>query len=313
MKEALGLFYNLPEDVLSTLQSEFDVHNIFELKDNAEFYKNTAPQLKYLLTLSNLPVTTEFLDRCPNLKMISNIGVGLDHFDVEDIKSRGIQLTNTPDVLNDCMADMAMGLLLAVSRKIVMSDKFIRKDKWTSLFTPIMGTRVTGKNIGILGLGRIGKEIAKRAEGFRMNIAYHGRNEQKDQPYRYIAKLKDLALWCDYLMVAAPGGHETHQMVNKDIIEAVGPNGFIINVARGSIIDEPALTKALSQGKLAGAGLDVFPSEPAVTHELKVLENTVLTPHRGPASVETIQEMLTLAMANLFAAKNGKELLTPVE
>jgi lactate dehydrogenase-like 2-hydroxyacid dehydrogenase len=239
------------------------------------------------------------------------MGVGYDIVDAKWAGEHGIIVTNTPDVLNEEVADLAIGLLLATVRQIPQCDRYLRAGKWLEKPYPLTAT-LRERTMGILGLGRIGKAIAKRAEAFGIAIAYHGRNQQADVPYAYHPTLAGLAEACDILMIIAPGGPETRNIVNKEILEALGPNGILINVARGTLVDEPALITALREGKILSAGLDVFADEPRVPQELIDMEQVVLLPHVGSASHHTRNAMGQLVVDNLASWAAGKGPLTPV-
>jgi hydroxypyruvate reductase len=245
----------------------------------------------------------------PNVKMISIFGVGYDGIDVAAVQDRGIQVTHTPDVLTDDVADLAMGLILSMGRRIPQSDKFVRNGDWVSEpFT--MTHKVTGTRLGVVGLGRIGQAIAKRAAAFDMSIAYTGRRAKTNAPFRYHATVSELAANSDYLVVAVPGGNETKNMINAQVLKALGPKGILINIARGSVIDQTALIQALKDKSIAGAGLDVFWDEPNIDPQFFKLHNVVLTPHNGSNTHETRRAMADLALANLKAFFDERPLLT---
>ncbi|WP_407704098.1 2-hydroxyacid dehydrogenase [Xylophilus rhododendri] len=245
----------------------------------------------------------------PDLKVISSFGVGLDTLDLEAAKQRGIPVGYTPDVLNDCVADTAFALLLDVSRRITEADRAVRQGAWKKgQFTA--ATRVTGKRLGILGLGRIGNAIAKRASGFDMEVRYHNRKPAQGSPYTYVASLKELAQWCDYLVIASAGGAETKGLVSAEILDAIGPKGYVINISRGTVIDEAALVDALTHQRIAGAGLDVFEREPHVPEALFALDNVVLLPHIASNTHETRADMAQRVEDNLAAFFAGKPLVS---
>jgi len=247
----------------------------------------------------------------PQLQVISCFGVGVDGIDFKATNLGGITVTNTPDVLNDTVADIALGLVLATARKLVNADAFVRQGQWLKKAFP-MGMSLTGKTLGIIGLGRIGEAIAQRALSFNLNIAYHNRSS-KAVPHRYCASLEELAQISDILVNVLPGGKLTEDIINADVFEALGPQGIFINVGRGSSVDQAALIHALSQNTIAGAGLDVYAKEPQVPAALLNLHNVVLLPHIGSGTNETRQAMGQLVIDNLHAYFNGKPLLSPVE
>jgi lactate dehydrogenase-like 2-hydroxyacid dehydrogenase len=247
----------------------------------------------------------------PALEMISVCGVGYDGIDVAAAKKRGIMVTHTPEVLNDDVADLALGLLLSVARKIPAADRFTRNADW--LDGPFQLTRkLTGAKLGLVGMGRIGQAIAKRAAAFDMDISYTSRNPRSDVSYRYVATPTALAAEVDFLVIITPGGAGTKNLINAEVLKALGPQGFLVNVARGSVVDQAALIEALQKKMIAGAGLDVFVDEPNVPAELRKLDNVVLTPHIASGTVETRKAMSALALANLDAFTGGQQVLTPV-
>ncbi len=238
-------------------------------------------------------------------------GVGYDGIDTAAARARGIAVTHTPDVLTDDVADLAIGLMLATARKIPASDRFVRAGKWQSGKFEL-GTKVSGRRLGIVGFGRIGRAIAHRAEAFGMSIAYTKRTRDTEAPYPYRASPVELARAVDVLIAILPGGESTRGIISAPVLEALGPDGLFVNVARGSVVDEPALVAALASGKLGAAGLDVFVDEPNVPPALLGMENVVLTPHIGSATLQTRQAMADLAFANLQAHFAGEKLPTPI-
>lgn len=248
------------------------------------------------------------IDALPSLKVISSFGVGLDKIDVDAAARRGIAVGYTPDVLNDCVADLAMALMLDVGRGMSAADRFVRRGEWLERRFPL-GRKVSGANLGIVGLGRIGRTIAQRATGFEMPTRYHSRNPVAGVPWGYEPVLHELARWADYLVVITAGGAGTRHLIDAEVLDALGPEGFLINVSRGSVIDEPALVKALREGRIGGAGLDVFDREPHVPGELMHLDNVVLLPHIASGTQETRHAMADLTFDNLEAFfREGKVL-----
>lgn len=284
-------------------------------------YKQTNPEGKLseikddvtaiLATMGNL-VGHNLIEALPNLGCIACYSVGYDNIDMETAKKHNITVTNTPDLVTDDTADTAIALMLAISRRVSEADAFVRVGKWENRSIFPKGRKVTGKKVGIVGLGRIGKAIARRCSAFDMHIAYHGRNEQNDVDYKYYADLKQMAEDVDYLILSCPGGEATKHIINYDILSALGEDGFLINVARGSVVNELDLVQALHNGLIAGAGLDVFENEPQVPVELKTLDNVVLLPHIGTATIETRNEMADLVVKNLLAFVHNKPVLTPI-
>jgi lactate dehydrogenase-like 2-hydroxyacid dehydrogenase len=251
------------------------------------------------------------VDRLPALEIIAINGIGTDAVDLDQARARKLRVTTTPDVLTDDVADMAMALLLATARRVCVADRFVRAGRWPHETLPL-ATKVSGKRLGIIGLGRVGRAIARRAEGFGMPIAYADLQPVSDVPYRYIATFDELATVTDFLVVAASGGAATRGIVNRSVLDALGPSGILINVARGSVVDEAAMVAALTERRLGGAGLDVFAHEPNVPEALWTMDNVVLQPHRASATIETRRAMACLVLDNLAAHFSGREPLTPV-
>ena len=233
--------------------------------------------------------------------MISNFGVGVDRIDLAAAKARGIAVGHTPDVLNDCVADTAIGLMLDIARRSVEADRFVRAGKWAAGGGKSigLGRKVSGARLGIVGLGRIGQTIAKRVGGFDMAVRYHARHPVADAPWTYEPSLIELARWSDFLVVIVAGGAGTRHLINAEVLQALGPRSFLVNVARGSVIDEAALVHALQNGVIAGAGLDVFENEPHVPQALFGLDNVVLLPHIASNTEETREAMGLLTLDNL--------------
>lgn len=257
------------------------------------------------------PIDARFFDRLPHLEIVASFGVGYDHIDAAEAARRGIVVTHTPDVLTDDVADIALALLLSTVRRTGEAERFLRSGAWLAdAFPPTASLR--GRSVGILGLGRIGKAIARRVEAFGLPVSYCGRRNQPEVEYPYYADVLDLAGAVDTLVIAAPGGAATDGLVGRAVLEALGPNGIVVNVGRGSIIDEAALAGALADGTIAGAGLDVFAHEPQVPEALLACANAVLLPHIGSASHHTRDAMARLVVDNLVAWFAGKEPLTPV-
>lgn len=296
----------LPQWLEDQLKANFEVYPLWNEKDPQDYLSRHGAEYEAVVSRAAVGVSKSLINQLPNLKVISSFGVGYDKVAVEFAKSRGIQVGYTPEVLNDCVADTAFGLLIDVARQMSASDRYARSGQW--LKAPYqMTTKVSGKKLGILGLGRIGQVIAKRASGFDMDIRYHNRKPNPDVSYQYEASLLDLAKWCDFLMVASAGGPETNNLVSKQVLEALGPTGFLINIARGTVVDEQALIDSLKNKTIAGAGLDVYQDEPNIPEGLLGIENAVLLPHVASATNETRQAMAELVFDNLMAyAKSGK-------
>jgi hydroxypyruvate reductase len=294
---------------LTQLQAGFTVHDRLHETDPAAFAQ-LAPHIQAIAAQGETRLGAELINRLPALKIISVMGVGYDGIDVAAAKARGVMVTHTPNVLNDDVADLALGLMLCTSRQLCVADQFVRSGQWTNGPLPL-ARKLSGARVGIVGMGRIGQAIAHRAEAFAMQIAYTARS-QKKVAYRYYPTCTALAAESDFLVVITPGGAATARMINAEVLEALGKKGILINVARGSVVDEAALIDALERGMIAGAGLDVFENEPNVPERLRVLPQVVLTPHIGSATGQTRLAMADLAVANLSASFAGQPLLTPV-
>jgi lactate dehydrogenase-like 2-hydroxyacid dehydrogenase len=288
-------------------------HKVWQVEDRDAMIRQTKDKVRGIVSgaLARRRIDAEFMQEFPKLEIIAHMGVGYDLIDAKWAATRNVVVTHTPDVLTDEVADLAMGLLLATVRQIPQADRFLRSGKWHGGIFPLT-TSLQGRRLGILGLGRIGKAIGKRAEAFGVTVAYHGRNRQTDVTYDYYPTLVGLASACDILMVVAPGGADTRNIVNAEVLEALGPDGILVNVARGSLVDEKALVAALRDGKILSAGLDVFADEPRVPQELVDMDHVVLLPHVGSASRQVRLAMGQLALDNLLAWASGKPALTPV-
>ncbi len=297
--------------IMEGIESRFPSTRLFEQADRAAFLGKEGARFKGLVAGQAIACDAALLGQLPNLRIISSFGVGYDLVDTSCARSHGVTVTNTPDVLTDEVADLAIGLLIATVRRLPQADAFVRQARWLKGNFPLSDT-LRGKTMGILGLGRIGKAIAQRAEAFGLKLAYHGRTRQSDIAYPYFASLLDMARAVDILMVIAPGSASTKAIVNRAVLEALGPQGTLINVARGSLVDENALVEALKSGTLGAAGLDVFEDEPRVPEVLFGLENVVLLPHIGSASIFTRNQMGQLVVDNVIAMAEGRGPLTPV-
>jgi lactate dehydrogenase-like 2-hydroxyacid dehydrogenase len=252
------------------------------------------------------------LAQLPKLEIIASASVGYDGIGVADAAARGIPVTNTPGVLNDDVADLAIALLVMTARRLAAADKYVREGKWVKNGHMPLAKKASGKKLGIVGLGRIGQDIARRAEAMNMTISYTNRRPVEGVAYKFIPSLVELARENDFVIVIASAGPDATKMINREVIEALGPEGILVNVSRGRVVDEAALVEALKSGKLGGAGLDVFEDEPQVPADLIAMENVVLTPHVGSGTIETRTDMGQLALDNLAAWFAGKPLLTEV-
>ncbi len=296
--------------LMEALQAEFTVHDRIHETEPAAFGL-VASKIRAISGGGESKVNAELIGKLPRLEVVSVFGVGYDGYDVPALKSRGIPLTNTPDVLTEDVADMGMALMLSVARRVPQNDAYLRAGKWRNGPAPL-ARKMSGARLGIVGLGRIGLAIAKRAEGFGMSIAYTTRTARKDVAYRYFPSAAALAAEVDFLMVITPGGAGTKGLINAEVLSALGQKGYLINVARGSVIDEAALIRALEGGVIAGAGLDVFENEPNVPQALIDRDNVVLSPHAASATLQTRKAMADLAFGNLKAHFAGQKLLTPI-
>jgi hydroxypyruvate reductase len=298
----------LPPFLYDPLKADYQCHDYAQAADKAAFLRGCAASIRGLVQGGGTVTPPTLLDALPALEIISVFGVGYDGVPVEYCRKRGIKVTNTPDVLTDDVADIAVSLVLMTGRGLGAAERYVRAGEWGKRGFPLT-TKLGGRTAGILGLGRIGKAIAQRLSAMGMQIAYTGRKPQ-DVPYRYVAGLKTLAAESDFLIVACPGGAETRNIVNFEVLEALGRKGTLVNIARGSIVDEPALVAALANRMIKGAGLDVFADEPNVPAPLLAMDNVVLLPHVGSATRETRQAMGDLCKANLDAWFAGKPLPT---
>ena len=295
---------------MEALQSLYTVHDRTHLVDSVAF-ATLAPRIVGIAASGESLVPADLLARLPNLKLVSVFGVGYDGVDTEAAIARGVPVTHTPDVLTADVADLAMGLLLSVARQIPQAGQYVRDGRWPA--GPMaLGCKVSGARIGIVGLGRIGQAIARRAQAFDMSIAYTARTEKPESGFSYYPTAKALAAEVDFLVVITPGGAGTRRLIDAEVLAALGATGFLINVARGSVVDESALIAALQSGVIAGAALDVFENEPHVPEVLWHMPNVVLTPHTASATRQTRQAMADLAFANMKAGLTGQPLPTPV-
>ena len=302
----------LSNDVNQHLEREYGALALWQQTQSDEFLQQFGTDFEVVVTSAAYGLTAAQIALLPNLRAVCSFGVGYDSIDVAALQQKNIVLSNTPDVLTDCVADLAMGLMIDVSRGISAGDRYIRKGLWGSKQRMGMQVRISKKRLGILGLGRIGAAIAKRAVGFNMEIAYHNRSKHPESDYAYLPSVQALAQWADYLVVACPGGAATEHLVDAAVLSALGEHGYLINIARGSIVDEQALVQALNKQHIAGAALDVFEHEPKVSQALMENESVVLTPHIGSATQETRMDMDALLLDNVAAFVQEGRLLTAV-
>ncbi|MGE0798578.1 MAG: 2-hydroxyacid dehydrogenase [Lautropia sp.] len=292
------------------IEAGYQVHRYWTAPDPAALLAQIAPACRVVVTSGSYGIDAGTLAKLPHAELISCFGVGVDAIDLDYCRGHGIAVTNTPEVLTDDVADLAVGLMLAVLRKIPEGDRFVRAGRWLRGGLAL-ATAVSGRRVGIVGMGRIGQAIADRLRAFKVEIGYHGPN-RKQVPDRYFPDLVAMAEWADVVIAACPGGAATRHIVSARVIEALGPQGVFINIARGSVVDQAALVAALVAGKLGGAGLDVFDDEPNAPAELFALDSVVLQPHVGSASAQTRQQMGDLTAGNVDAYFAKQPLLTPV-
>ncbi|KAL6497028.1 hypothetical protein OROGR_028957 [Orobanche gracilis] len=331
--EAIGVLMMCPMN--SYLEQEIDkrfkLFRYWAQPKQREFLAQHGDSIRAVVGNATAGSNAELIDALPKLEIVSSFSVGLDKIDLNKCKEKGIRVTNTPDVLTGDVADLAIGLMLAVLRKICECDKHVRNGAWkngdfrltskivkgergtSAIRAPIVDAQgFSGKRVGIIGLGRIGLAIAKRAEGFDCPISYYSRSKKPNTNYKYYTSILELASHCDILVVACALTPETRHIVNREVLNALGPKGVLINIGRGPHVDEPELVSALVEGRLGGAGLDVFEKEPEVPEQLFGLDNVVLLPHVGSGTVETRKVMADLVLGNLEAHFGNKPLLTPV-
>jgi lactate dehydrogenase-like 2-hydroxyacid dehydrogenase len=303
---------SFPEATNAELANRFVVTHHFHLPVPNALGAELKSRIRGIATEANRGADRPLIAALPQLEVIAVFGVGTDFIDLAAARERNVAVTNTPGILTDEVADLAIGLMLASARQIPFADRYVRDGTWGSKGPIPLGRSVGGKTMGVLGLGGIGRAIADRGAAFRMRVIYSGPRCKPDAPYEYVADPIELAHRSDYLMVACKGGPETRHLVSAAVIEALGPRGTLVNVARGSVVDEPALIKALAEGRLGHAALDVFESEPNPSPELLRLSNLIVQPHHGSATIETRTAIGRLMIDNLSAHFDGRPLLTPV-
>jgi lactate dehydrogenase-like 2-hydroxyacid dehydrogenase len=296
---------------LEDLESNYKVHKLWEATDRAAFLSEVGGNVRAIATRGEIGASAELMKALPGLEIVSCYGVGTDAIDLSHAKANGIRVTNTPNVLTADVADIGVGLLLAVARQIPHADKYVRDGRWRSANMHLV-TRVHGKNVGIVGMGRIGVEVAKRLAAFDCPIAYFDINQRDDLPYTFVPDLTALAEQSEFVIVTLAGGASTQGIINADVLRALGRDGILINISRGSTVDEAALLDALERNVIKGAGLDVFWNEPNIDERFLTLENVVVQPHHASGTVETRQAMGKLVRDNLAAHFARQPLLTPV-
>jgi lactate dehydrogenase-like 2-hydroxyacid dehydrogenase len=299
--------------MIKGFEGKVNLHHWLDAADKDAFVKQVGDRIRAIaIAYTANKVDGKFLAQFPKLEQISSFGVGYDHIDTKAAAERGIIVTNTPEVLNEEVADTALGLLLCTVREFPQAERFVRAGKWPQGHYPLTKATLRDRTVGIVGMGRIGKAIAKRLEAFGVPVVYHSRNPQSGVGYKYYPKLIDMARDVDTLMVIVPGGAGTQNLINKEVLAALGPRGILINMARGSVVDEPALIEALKNKTIYSAGLDVFANEPQVPKELMEMDHVVLFPHLGSSTEATRAAMDQLVVDNLLAWAAGKPPLTPV-
>ncbi len=306
MQVDVMLFHELPESAEAALASRYSLHRLHEVKDRDRYLGEMGLRIRACITHE---LDRETMAKLPSLELICKFGIGMDDTDLAEAKRRGIRVAITPHVVNDAVAELAVGLMIGAARQLVAADWYIRDGKWTSGKYPSQH-QLAGKTAGILGLGRMGKEIASRCQAMKMRVLYCGRTRQQNIPYPYYEDLVEMAREADFLVVVVPNNPATHKIVSREVLEALGARGYLINVSRGQAIDEPALVEMLVQGKLAGAGLDVFADEPNVPEQLKELPNVILSPHQGVYTHETLAAMGRTVLDNIDAHFSGEPMPT---
>jgi lactate dehydrogenase-like 2-hydroxyacid dehydrogenase len=303
----------LKPSLAETLQTSYAAHVLPDGDfDRTTFLAEHADEITVAVTSGRTGVDAELMSALPRLGAVVNFGVGYDTTDVEAAAGRGIAVSNTPDVLTDCVADTAVGLMIDVLRQFSAADRYVREGRWPVDGNYPLTRQVSNTRVGIIGLGRIGSAIAHRLSAFGCSIRYHNRHQITDTPFMYVASPVELARQVDVLIVAAAGGAETRNLIDREVIDALGADGYLINISRGSVVDEAALVDALATGRLAGAGLDVFADEPQVPDALLAMDNVVLLPHVASATVQTRAAMEGLTLRNLDQFLKTGELVTPV-
>jgi lactate dehydrogenase-like 2-hydroxyacid dehydrogenase len=298
--------------MMKGFEDKVTLHHWLDTADKAAFAKSVGGKIGAIAIAHHTKVDGEFLKQFPNVKQVSSFGVGYDHIDAKWAGEHGIVVTNTPGVLDEEVADTALGLLLCTVRELSQAERYLRAGKWTQAQFPLAKATLRNRTVGMVGLGRIGKAIARRLEAFGVPVVYHSRNAQKGVNYKHYPKLIDMARDVDTLMVIVPGGASTANMINAEVLKALGPQGIVINMARGSVVDEPALIEALKNRTIYSAGLDVFAKEPQVPKELLEMDHVVLFPHLGSSTEVTRAAMDQLVVDNVLAWAAGKPPLTPV-
>lgn len=310
MSQQVVIMSPVPESVLTALSVVYEVLNCSTFSDREAFYQTSHDDVVAVLTNGTQGIKAAEMDQLPNLKIIGAFGAGFENIDVKAARAKGIAVTHGPGTNSKAVADHAMALMLAVSRHIVPMHAQVQEGEWS--VSDVRWPSVYGKRLGIMGLGRIGMEITKRATGFDLEIGYHNRSQRSDVDYPYFDDVPTMAKWCDYLICSSPGGDSTHHAINTEVLENLGPDGVIVNIGRGSIVDTDALVHALVSGTISGAGLDVLEGEPKVPKSIIGLKNLIMTPHIAGNCPEAAIAKLELYMQNVELCLNRNAPLTPV-
>jgi lactate dehydrogenase-like 2-hydroxyacid dehydrogenase len=302
-----------PKPTIVNGLAPFTVHRLADAKDRDAFLREVGPRLRAIASsVSNETVGGDLMAKLPKLEIVSTFGVGYDHIDVAWAAAHGVVVTNTPQVLTEEVADTALGLLLCTVREFPQAERYLRADKWPERAYPLTKATLRNRTVGMVGMGAIGQAIARRLDAMKVPVVYHSRRPAAAANYRHYPTLLDMARDVDTLVVITPGGAATKNLINAEVLKALGPEGILINMARGSVVDEPALIAALKEKTIMAAGLDVYVNEPQVPQDLIAMQNVVLFPHLGSASVYTRAQMDQLVVDNLLAWAAGKPPLTPV-
>ena len=307
-KPCVLLIEPIPAWVVDRAREEFDLIVLQHETERSDEFTNRFEDIRGIAMPGFAKVEANFMELMPNLEIVACFGVGYDGADVEYALNHEIAVTNTPGVLTNCVADLGMALILATLRRVVSGDKYVRSGKWINDGFMDLTHSPRGRCMGIVGMGRIGRELANRAEAFGMSIAYHNRSKRDDVRYPYFSNIIQLAEASDVLALTCPGGEETRNLINGDVLSALGEKGYLINISRGSVVNEDALVEALLRREIAGAGLDVFADEPNVPKPLLTMDSVVLQPHHASATVETRTDMGNLTIDNLLAHFAGRPL-----
>ena len=309
--DVIVVYPTLPRQ-MQMLEQSYTLHRYDQAADKDRLLDDVGPRCIAMVTNGHFPLNRDFIARLPALQIVACSSVGYDTIDVGALTERGIRFTNTPDVLTDDVADLAILLMLAARRRLIVGDRYVRSGDWGRKGMMALTSRTAGSRVGIVGLGRIGQAIARRCAVMGQQVAYHGRRRQPDVDLPYFDNPEALAAWADILIAVTPGGAETQGLISARVLHALGPKGTFVNVSRGTVVDEPALIDALQSGRLGAAGLDVYLNEPNPDPAFAAMDNVVLYPHHASGTVETRDAMAQLVVDNLAAFFAGKPLLTPV-